>query len=351
MRIVVTGATGNVGTSVVESLGRDPAVSAIVGVARRAPAIPLAKTSWTHADIVRADLTELFRGADAVIHLAWLIQPSHDEKTLDAANVEGSSRVFRAVIAAEVPTLVYASSVGAYSPGPKDRRVDERWPTGGIQSSYYSRQKAEVERRLDRIEREAPRLRAVRLRPGLIFKRDAAAGIRRLFAGPFLPNPLVRPGLLPLVPAIERLVFQAVHSHCVAEAYRLAVTRTETSGAYNIAAEPVLDPDRLGRILDAKPVSTHPGALRAAVKVGWLLRAQPTHPSWLDLALGVPLMDTTRARRELGFTPARGADEALAELIEGLREGAGFETPPLSPDTGGPLRIRELLTGVGGRAD
>ena len=176
MRIVVTGATGNVGTSVVESLGRDPAVSAIVGVARREPAIPLAKTSWIQADIVRADLTELFRGADAVIHLAWLIQPSHDEKTLDAVNVEGSSRVFRAVIAAEVPTLVYASSVGAYSPGPKDRRVDERWPTGGIQSSYYSRQKAEVERRLDRIEREAPRLRAVRLRPGLIFKRDAAAG-------------------------------------------------------------------------------------------------------------------------------------------------------------------------------
>jgi nucleoside-diphosphate-sugar epimerase len=311
----------------------------------------LSKTSWVQADVVHSDLVEVFRGADAVVHLAWLIQPSRDERTLAAVNVEGSSRVFEAVVAAEVPALVYASSVGAYSPGPKDRRVDESWPTGGIESSYYSRQKAEVERRLDRVEQEAPRLRVARLRPGLIFKRDAAAGIRRLFAGPFLPNPLVRRALIPVVPATERLVFQAVHSHCVGEAYCLAVTRGGARGAYNIAAEPVIDSAELGRILGARPVRVHPGFLRAAAQVSWLLRAQPTDPSWLDLALGVPLLDTTRARRELGWTPRRGADEALGELIEGLREGAGLDTPPLSRHTGGPLRIRELLTGVGGRAD
>ena len=77
---------------------------------------------------------------------------------------------------------------------------------------------------------------------------------------------------------------------------------------------------------------------------------QPTPPGWVDLALGVPLMDTSRARRELGWTPGRGADEALTELLGGLRDRAGFDTPPLARDTGGPMRIRELLTGVGGRA-
>ena len=81
-----------------------------------------------------------------------------------------------------MPALVYASSVGAYSPGPKDRRVDESWPTAGIESSFYSRHKAEVERLLDRFERETPSVRVVRLRPALIFKREAASGIRRLFA-------------------------------------------------------------------------------------------------------------------------------------------------------------------------
>jgi UDP-glucose 4-epimerase len=349
VRVVVTGASGNVGTSVVRALGLDPSVEAIVGVARRLPSLRLPKTSWAQADVVNADLVELFRGADVVIHLAWLIQPSRDEETVAAVNLEGSSRVFEAVVTAGVPALVYASSVGAYSPGPKDRRVDESWPTGGIDSSYYSRHKAEVERRLDRIEREAPRLRVVRLRPGLIFKREAAAGIRRLFAGPFLPNPLVRERLIPIVPDTPRLVFQAVHSYDVGEAYRLAATRATAHGAFNIAAEPVLDPGRLGEILGARPVRVHAGLLRAAAKVSWLARAQPSHPSWVDLALGVPVMDIGRARKELGWEPRRGADEALAELLEGLREGAGLETPPLSRDTGGPLRVREVLTGLGAR--
>ena len=42
----------------------------------------------------------------------------------------------------------------------------------------------------------------MRLRPGLIFKREAASGIRRLFAGPLLPNRLVRPACIPVVPDI-----------------------------------------------------------------------------------------------------------------------------------------------------
>ena len=196
----------------------------IVGLARRPPAGKVDKTTWVAADIVDADLSSLFTGADAVVHLAWLIQPSRDQETLWRANVDGSARVFDAVAAARVPVLAYASSVGAYSPGPKDRRVDEQWPTDGIDSSYYSRHKAEVERRLDGFERETPDCRVVRLRPGLIFKRDAATEIRRYFAGPLVPNFLLRRTLLPVVPGTDDLVFQAVHSHDVGEAFRLAVT-------------------------------------------------------------------------------------------------------------------------------
>ena len=77
------------------------------------------------------------------------------------------------------------------SPGPKDRAVDEGWPTDGIPTAYYSRHKAETERRLDRLVRERPDIRCVRLRPALIFKRDAGSGIRRLFLGPLLPSPLL----------------------------------------------------------------------------------------------------------------------------------------------------------------
>jgi UDP-glucose 4-epimerase len=348
MRVVVIGATGNVGTSVLRSLADEPAVDSILGVARRMPGLGFPKTDWARADVSRDDLAPLLSGADAVIHLAWLIQPGRDEATLRATNVDGSARVFEAAAATGVPSLVYASSVGAYSPGPKDRRVDESWPTDGIRSSFYSRHKAEVERLLDRFERESPSVRVVRLRPGLIFKRDAATGIRRLFAGPFLPSPLVRRELVPVVPRTPRLVFQAVHSHDVGDAYRLAAL-SDARGAFNVAAEPVLDPDELARVLSARPVSVHPGLLRAGASLSYRLHLQPSEPGWLDMGLAVPLMDTTRARTELGWEPRRGADDALRELLAGMRERAGLDTPPLAPETSGPLRVRELLTGVGRR--
>jgi nucleoside-diphosphate-sugar epimerase len=346
MRLAVTGASGNVGTSVLAALARDSAVESIVAIARRRPELPAPKTTWVEADVVRDDLAPHLRGADAVIHLAWLIQPSRDESITRAVNVAGSERVFRATMQAGVPALVYASSVGAYSPGPKDRTVDESWPTDGISTSFYSRHKAEVERLLDRVERDAPQLRVVRLRPGLIFKRDAATGIRRLFGGPFVPSPLLRPSLIPIVPDLPRLRFQAVHSLDVGEAYRLAAV-SDVRGAFNVAAEPVLDPAEIGRLLGARAVRMPPGALRAAAYATWKLRLQPTPPGWLDLALGVPLMDTTRVRAELGWTPRHTAGEALLDLIEGMRDGAGLATPPLAPGTSGPGRVRELLTGVG----
>ncbi len=158
MRVVVTGATGNVGTSVLQALARDPAVEEIVGLARRRPQLSLPRTTWVTADVARDDLAPHFAGADAVVHLAWLIQPSRDRATTRAVNVEGSRRVFAATAAAGVPSLVYASSVGAYSPGPKDRRVDESWPTGGVPNSFYSRDKADVERILDGFEAAYPDL-------------------------------------------------------------------------------------------------------------------------------------------------------------------------------------------------
>jgi nucleoside-diphosphate-sugar epimerase len=348
VRVVVVGASGNVGTSVLQALADEPRVDSVLGVARRRPATAWPKTEWSEADVARDDLAPLFRGADCVVHLAWLIQPARDRHHLWLVNVEGSSRVFDAVAAADVPALVYASSVGAYSPGPKDRAVDEGWPTGGIASNQYSRQKAEVERRLDAFERSHPNVRVVRLRPGLTFKREAASGIRRLFAGPFLPSPLVRRELIPFVPALERLRFQAVHSLDVGDAYRRAVV-TDVHGAFNVAAEPPLDPQVLAEVLRARPVRVPPKVLRGAIALTWRVRLQPTPPSWLDLALGVPILDTTRARTELGWHPRHGADEALLELLDGIRERAGLDTPPLSPAKSGPLRTQELATAVGSR--
>jgi len=346
VKVVLTGATGNVGTSTVKALGESPEIEEIVGIARREPAQKPPKTSWLEANVLTANLAKIFDGADAVVHLAWAIQPSRDATTLERINVEGSRRVFEAAAEAGVPKLVHASSVGVYSRGPKDREVDESWPTEGTPSSFYARHKVAVERELDRFEAANPGTRVVRLRPALIFKDEAATEIRRLFVGPFLPGFLLRRRLLLALPRVERLRFQAVHSEDVGRAYLQAVL-ADVGGAFNIAAEPPLSTGELAERLGVRSFPVPARVVRQLADLSWRLRLQPTPPGWLDMGLAVPVMDTSRAREELGWTPRHSAADALLELIDGMREGAGVATPPLSPETTAPARVREVLTGVG----
>ena len=348
MRVVVVGATGNVGTSVLRSLQMEEKVESVLGLARRLPELRMPKVEWATADVVRDDLVPHFRGADAVILLAWLIQPSRDLNKLWMTNVEGSMRAARAAAETGVPSLLYASSVGAYSPGPKDRAVDESWPTGGVPTSYYARHKAEVERRLDHFETQNPGMRVVRFRQALTFKQEAAEGQRRLFGGPLFPSFLARPNLINVVPEIQGLRSQVIHSYDVGEAYRLALLN-DAHGAFNLATEPVLDPQEIGKILNARTVSVPVQLARAGARLSWQLRLQPVPEGWLDLALNVPVMDTTRARQELGWAPQYDAGETLLDILQGLRTKASLNTPPLARGTSGPFRIRELLTGVGRR--
>jgi nucleoside-diphosphate-sugar epimerase len=348
MRVVVVGATGNVGTSVVTALQAAPEVSSIVGVARRLPEAGDSSIDWVSADIVSADLRPVFCDADAVIHLAWAIQPARDRHRTYQTNVIGSRRVFRAAAEAGVPALVHASSVAAYSPGPKDRRVDEQWETHGCDLSFYSRDKAEAELELDRFEREHPDVRTVRMRPGLIVKREAAAEIRRLFLGPFLPGSLVRPSLIPVLPLPRGLALQMLHTDDAAQAYVAAVVG-DAHGAFNLAAEPVLDASTLGQVFGARVLPVPKRPVRTLLDAAYRLHLQPSEPGWLDMGMAVPTMETARARELLGWEPRHSATAALEDLVQGLNDNAGAETPPLRPGAGGPLRIGELLTGVGSR--
>ena len=348
MRVVVTGATGNVGSSLLRLLAADERVKEIVGVARRPATFDAPKTTWVRADVGSDPMEPVLRGADAVVHLAWAIQPSRDERELERINVEGSRRVFEAAAAAGVGALVYASSIGAYSPGPKDRGVSEDWPTDGIPSAWYSRHKATVEHILDRVEEANPAMRVVRLRPGLIFKGESAEEIRRYFVGPLLPSPLVHPRFLRVVPSMPRLRVQAVHADDVADAYRLAVVDERARGAYNVAADPVIDPDVLARELRAIKLPLPVRPVRGLVWLSWKARLQPTPPGWLDMGLGVPIMDTSRIRA-LGWEPRMTAVDALRELLGAMSRRESGPTPVLSAEVSGPARSDEFATGVGGR--
>lgn len=352
MRVTVVGASGNLGTGLLRRLRADG--HAVVGVARRVPTTtPPAPYDvvgrWESVDVgssgpdepVVARLADAMRGSDAVVHLAWQIQPSHDRERLRRTNVDGTRRVALAAARAGVPSLVAVSSVGVYSPAYDDAPRDEDWPTGGVATSSYSVDKVAEEAVLDEVEGAYPDLAVARVRPALVFQRAAASGIERYFLGAVVPGGLVARGL-PVLPWPAGVRVQAVHADDVASGLVAAVGRR---GAFNLAAPDVLDAHAVADVLGARavvPVPVH--VVRSAVTAAWRVRGLHLSPGWVDLAASVPVLDTTRARTELGWEPRHSSRAALEELLGGLVDGAGTASPPMRP------RARARRSLLGGQA-
>lgn len=345
MRVLVLGATGNIGSALVRSLEGDPSVRHVVGASRRPAELP-GGAEWREVDLGGDLPPDLLEGVDAVVNLAWLMQPTRAPRITWATNVEGTARLLEQVRRSQVSTVVQASSVGAYTGRTGATPVDEAWPTHGVATSAYSREKAYVERLLDTLERDRPDLRVVRMRHAFTFQAPAAVQQRRLFAGPLVPGSVMGRVRIPAVPMPRQLRFQAVHAEDVAAAYHAVLRRQGSHGAYNLAADDVLDGDSLAGLVGGSAVDVPQRLVRPALHAAWAAHLTPASPGLLDLLLSVPVMATDRARADLGWQPGWSADEAVASMLRGLRSGRGGSTPPLDPATSGPARMHEVRTAL-----
>ncbi|MGK8503032.1 NAD-dependent epimerase/dehydratase family protein [Nocardia asiatica] len=334
MKVVVTGATGNVGTALLRTLRADGCE--IVGIARRAPDLayePYSAARWIVRDIGTDDAVEPLRaacaGADAVVHLAWAIHPRRGDPPMRRTNRTGTENVLRAVVETAVPQLVVASSCAAYTPAERWRRVSEEWRTSGVPGSAYSIAKAELETRLDLFEADHPGIRTARIRPCGIAGTEAAAELADWILPPWLPRRLLGRRLLP-VPLWREFRLQLVHSSDVAAAIR-QIVRRRAEGAFNLSAEPCLRADALAASFGGFRLPTPRWVLDAVAWPGWRSGLQPLHPAWLALADRASLIDSAKARRELGWAPRFGAGEVCAELVSALRAGQTGHSPPLAP--------------------
>lgn len=345
MRIAVVGATGNAGTAVLRELASRNAVKAILGIARRLPdeeAEPYKYAAWESVDIQsessRAELAELFAGHDAVIHLGWLIQPNTQRELLRRVNVDGTRYVLEAAAEADVKHVVVASSVGAYSPVSDDELRDESWPTGGIAGSHYSVDKAAQERVMDEFESNYPDVTVARIRPALKFQESAGSEIQRYFLGNWVPVQLLSRVRPPIIPFPKGARAQAVHTDDVARAYVEAALRG-AQGAFNICADDILDAQTIGGVVTRNPkygrvlpVPAKP--LRPLIKAAHRSGLLAMDEGWLDMGTQVPLMDNSRAKRELGWEPSVSGAAALDELIQGMAEGEGKASAPMRQRVG-----------------
>ena len=353
MRIVIIGASGNVGTALLRRLQQERLLGAepfeFVGVSRRVPdssKTPYENVVWHSLDVGaeedRALLRAALEGADAVVHLAWQVQPNHDLDQLYRTNVIGTANMLEAAREAGVGHIVCASSVGAYSSAGKESRVAESWPTNGIPGSHYSRHKAEQEALLNRFEGENPSVRIARLRPALTFQKDAGSEVGRYFFGPLIPKLLLASPRTPILPVPEQFVCQAIHADDVADAYWRVLER-RAQGAFNVAAEPVVTPLELARLFHARRWLPIPvGVVHAAADLSWRLHLQRTDAGWVDMAQGTPIMDTSRARQLLDWIPRISSLDAIKEVLAGVGTGQGVEaSPPLHPRPAlGPAGLR-----------
>lgn len=346
MRIVVTGASGNIGSALLRLLTRDRQHD-VVGVVRRTDAQPVGvgTVDWVHADLAedcRPRLAEAFRGADAVVHLVWGFQPSHDVDYLERLGVGGTRQVADAVAAVGVPHLVHQSSIGAYSPGVGPALVNEDYPTDGVPGSPYSAHKVAAERLLDGFEAEHPDIVVTRTRPGIVGQRSAGSALLRYGLPALVPALALR--AVPVLPLDRRLAIPMVHADDVADALARVLAR-QAGGAFNLAAPTPVTVEHVAAVLGARHLQVPASVVRRAAELSWRAHLQPVDPGWIDLAYGVPLLDTARARDQLGWEARTDAPDVLEEVVAGMRSRAFDATPPLRQRTVTQSLTRALRAG------
>jgi nucleoside-diphosphate-sugar epimerase len=327
LTVAVTGPTGEIGCAAMRALERCDEVAEIRGMARRPcdPALDWKKLDYRQGDVLHpGDCAKLVRGADVVVHLAFIIMG--DDRQTAAVNLQGSQNVFEAARDAGVPRLVYTSSVAAYGfHADNPQPLTEDVPVRGSEDHYYSAQKAEVERLLAETLQGSDTAAWV-LRPCIVAGPDAQLLVDSL---PYtqlserLPAAVMR--LLDDVPILKPVLpdpgvpFQLVHHDDVATAIRAAVLGRGAPGAYNIAGAGQITARQLADELGWYSIPVPELAVDVVAEIVERIGILPTQAQWIAAFREPVIMDVHKARQELRWRPRHSALQTLHETVTAAR--------------------------------
>jgi len=323
LTVAVTGPTGTFGFGLLPLLEADDRIARVVGIARR-PFDPTAY-GWTKMEYRRGDvrdpdaLREAFGQADVVVHLAFMITGVASSDEIRAVNVEGTLNTFHAAAAVGARRFVYASSVAAYgfhSDNPVG--MTEDWPTRPAARLFYAQQKAELEELLRAEAALSPELALYLLRPSIVLGPHTVGG-KNLLPGQLTPiaRQLARQvGRLPVPVLVPALQVQFVDEEDVGRALLQCVVAAGPPGPYNIAADGIVSAADIARELGMHPVAFPAGPVQATARVIAGLPFLPPAAAWVEAASHPAIMDTTRAKQELGWVPRFTALETLRDTLQ-----------------------------------
>ena len=305
-RIFLTGASGYLGSLLMERLAELPEVERITGIALSTPRGPLpSKASFLQMDMRSPDLAAVMSGHDVVVHTAcivfWTAKMSVQER--DDINLNGVRNVARAALTNGITRFIHTSSMAAYDPvlavGKSD--VTEDFPTGqGDSSFYYWNAKAMAEMSLRETFHGSSAVLTF-LRPIYIIGPRNRAN-----AQTYRQNAINFPGQNP-----RR---QFIHEEDVAAAFIRAL-RTDMPGAFNVVPDDFIRMRDVWKIAGAKFVPTAPlGLARWITGIRWQYFGSPIHSSWIQDML-VDFTGSNAKLKDTGWKPQFGSEQALRSAL------------------------------------
>jgi UDP-glucose 4-epimerase len=310
-RVAVTGASGYIARRLIERLVGLEGVERVLATDIRpssGPQVP--KVEFLRQD-VGDPFPDLFVGRelDAVVHLAYILNPRHNRRTARRVNVQGTVNLLEACARGDVGHILYLSSTSVYGAHPDNADfMSEDTPVRPLEGYQYSEDKAEAEGLLEQF--------AVR-NPGVAVTVLRACPVLGPHTDNFISRALTRSILVGANGYDPPMQF--LHEDDLVE-IMMGCMADRQAGTYNLAGDGTVRWSEGAELLGRRVLKLPPSVLYALTALGWHLRLQSESP-----ACGINFIryrwtaDTGKAQRELGATFRYTSRQAL----EAFTRGAG----------------------------
>jgi nucleoside-diphosphate-sugar epimerase len=311
--IAITGVGGLLGRRLVSALDARPDVDRIVGLDIRRPmGLTTPKLVFRQADVRDPAVADTLHDVDVLVHLAFQMDPIHDEATMRAVNVDGTRNVLEAARAAGVRQVVYPSSVVAYGAHPdNDLPLTEDSPLRGTPGFNYSEHKRDVERWLWPWLETVDDLEVTVLRLALVLGPGVQNFVSRIFEAPRIV--LVKGHKPPL---------QFVHVDDVVAAVQHVIGRRLT-GVFNVSAEGWLSMDEATAIVGRRTLALPEEVAFSVAERLWDLGLGEQPPGMIHHFMH-PWVMTPAKLVATGWSPEHSNRDALVEAAREHRDHVAF---------------------------